>query len=262
MLTWDAEDYACNSTVQFEWAQQLIGRLALRDDDALLDIGCGDGRIDALLAGRVARGRVVGIDASADMIRLASERFPPSRHPNLSFVQMDARRIRLPGTFQVAFSNAALHWVDDHEAMLRGVRACLAPGGQILFQMGGRGNAAGILAVVWEVTRAAGWRESFAGLAPAWHFHGPEDYREWLPRCGFRPERLELLPRDMRYRDTDGLRGWLRSTWLPFTERLPPARRESFLDDAVRAYVSAYPPDADGTIHVAMVRLEVEAAAV
>src|SRR5665647_3189454 len=114
---------------------------------------------------------------------------PPAGHPNLSFRRMDATRLELPRAFDVAFSTAALHWVDDHEAVLGGVRRSLRPGGRLLFQMGGRGNVAEAWAVVDEVVARPRWRGYFAGFAPPYHFHNPEDYEAWLPRARFRVAR-------------------------------------------------------------------------
>jgi trans-aconitate methyltransferase len=47
---WNAEDYADHSTAQFTWAREMIGKLGLRGSESVLDIGCGDGKITALLA--------------------------------------------------------------------------------------------------------------------------------------------------------------------------------------------------------------------
>ncbi|MEJ2639925.1 MAG: class I SAM-dependent methyltransferase, partial [Desulfosarcinaceae bacterium] len=139
---WNATDYAENSSAQLAWAQELIDKLALRGDEALLDIGCGDGKISARIARALPQGRVHGIDLSADMIQLARRQFDGRSHPNLRFQQMNAARIQLARGFDVAFSTAALHWVPDHPAILKGVQACLIPGGRLLFLLGGCGNAA------------------------------------------------------------------------------------------------------------------------
>ena len=118
---WNAEDYAKNSSAQLKWAQELIEKLALQGGESVLDIGCGDGKITSQLALAADNGNVVGIDQSEEMIRLASERFPSAKYPNLSFLCMDATGISLSRKFDVGFSNAALHWVKDHAKALRGV---------------------------------------------------------------------------------------------------------------------------------------------
>jgi len=132
---WNAEEYAQHSSAQAHWARELIGKLALRGYETLLDIGCGDGKISAEIARIVAIGRVTGLDSSAEMIRLAAESFPREQYPNLTFVRQDATAIHLEEVFDVVFSNAALHWVRDHVAVLRGIRHCLRPRGRILLQI-------------------------------------------------------------------------------------------------------------------------------
>ncbi len=259
MTDWDARDYVAHSSAQQEWARELIAKLRLRGDEDVLDIGCGDGRATALIAERLPQGSVLGVDKSANMIALAVEQFSRAAHPHLTFRRMDAIRLKLPRAFDVAFSTAALHWVDDHEAMLRGVRSCLRPGGRLLFQMGGRGNIVEALAVVDGVIARSRWRGFFDGFVPPYHFHGPEEYHEWLPRAGFCVARAELIPKDVRHVDHRAFLGWLRTTWFSYTDRLPAELRDAFLDDVANAYAAAHPPDADGAIRVRMVRLEVEA---
>jgi trans-aconitate 2-methyltransferase len=259
--SWNATDYARNASAQAEWAAELIEKLKLRGNESLLDIGCGNGATTARLADLLPEGRVVGIDASSEMIRLARDSYPEERHPNLSFVEMDAADIRLAGTFDVVFSNATLHWVADQVAVLRGVRSCLRRGGRILFQMGGRGNAAGILRTVESLAARSPWRGYFEGFVSPYHFHGPEEYQGWLSAYGFEAVRVELIPKDMRHRGLEGLKGWLRTTWFPYTDRLPPELQDRFLDAVVASYVAGVPLDSEGCTHVAMMRLEVEARA-
>ncbi len=256
---WNAEDYAKNSSAQMEWAEELIAKLDLRGDESVLDIGCGDGKVSARLARAVLQGRVLGIDLSSDMIGLASERFPGVEYPNLAFRRMDAAAIDLPREFDVAFSNATLHWVADHRALLAGVRASLNSGGTILFQMGGRGNADAMMRTLQGLTARPRWAAFFEGFTAPYHFHGPDDYEAWLPEAGLRPRRVELVPKDMRHDGPEGLAGWLRTTWFPYTDRLPVEAREEFLEELVAAYLAEYPLDSEGKTHVEMVRLEVEA---
>jgi trans-aconitate 2-methyltransferase len=278
MNDWDARDYAAYSSAQLGWARELIDKLRLLGDEDVLDIGCGDGRATALIAERLPGGSVLGIDNSASMIALAEEQFPPpstaaaapsaspagpaaslSAYSNLRFRRMDAARLELPRSFDVAFSNAALHWVEDHEAMLRGVRACLRPAGRLLFQMGGRGNAAQVRDVVEELVARPRWRGSFRGFSSPYRFCGPDDYDAWLPRAGFRVTRAVLVDKDMQHAEDEAFRGWLRTTWFPYMDRLPEERRGDFLDELAAAYSAAHPADDQGVIHVRMVRLEVEA---
>lgn len=127
---WDADDYAGHSQAQFTWAQELIAKLDLAPDETILDLGCGDGKASALIAASVPIGSVLGVDNSRAMINLAREQFPSSAYPNLIFQVTDAVRLPFDRRFDAVFSNAALHWVQDHLSVLRGVkRALKRPGG-------------------------------------------------------------------------------------------------------------------------------------
>ena len=119
---WDAKDYAKNSQNQLQWAKELIPKLKLKENEALLDIGCGDGKITAELAKYLPNGRAVGIDSSAQMIKLAQNNFPKQNFPNLDFQLMDARKLSFENEFDVVFSNAALHWIVDQKPVLEGVQ--------------------------------------------------------------------------------------------------------------------------------------------
>ncbi len=63
----DGQRYRQSSTHQKEWGMRPISELALRGDEAILDVGCGDAVLTARLARLVPRGRVLGIDASTGM---------------------------------------------------------------------------------------------------------------------------------------------------------------------------------------------------
>ena len=94
-FNWNAQDYAANATAQAGWAASVLPRLALRGDERILDIGCGNGAITAQLAAQVPQGVVVGMDASPAMVALArASHTAPKAHRN----RVPARRFidRLP----------------------------------------------------------------------------------------------------------------------------------------------------------------------
>jgi trans-aconitate methyltransferase len=70
---------------------------------------------------------------------------------------------------------------------------------------------------------------------------------------------VELIDKDMPHNGKDGLAGWIKTTWLPYLERVPPQRKEQFIEDIVAAYLRDHPLDDEGIAHVKMKRLEVEA---
>ena len=257
---WDAADYAQASSVQQLWARELIAKLRLQGHERVLDIGSGDGKVTAEIAAKLPRGAVVGIDNSPGMIALAEASYPPATWVNLSFVLADAANLPFIAEFDVVFSNATLHWVLDHTPVLRGIRRSLRHGGTLLLQMGGRGNAAGVIAVLDEICSTPAWRPYFAGMPFPYGFYGPEQYHVWLGQASLTARRVELIPKDMRHAGRAGFEGWFRTTGsLAYTRRLPESLRPAFIEQVVAAYLKKNPPDADGTVHVQMMRLEVEA---
>lgn len=256
---WNAEDYAKNSQAQLQWAKELISKLNLQGNESLLDIGCGDGKITAALAQILKDGLVIGIDRDLDMINFARKNYPNTDYKNLTFSQMDAQKIELEQSFDLAFSNAVLHWVDDHVAVLKGVYKHLKPQGKILFQMGGQGNVGELRGVINEITQQNEWQAYFVNFTKPTYFYAPEDYLKWLVETNFKPLRVELIPKDMQHQGKEGLKGWLRTTWFPYTNQLPEILKEPFLDTVVDTYLQQIPIDEQGKTHVKMMRLEVEA---
>jgi trans-aconitate methyltransferase len=256
---WDSRDYELHSSGQRRWARELIAKLSLEGTEELLDIGCGDGKVTAEIAGLLTAGRVVGIDNSESMIELAAKRYPPEDHSNLAFTLMDAVDLRFGPVFDVVFSNAALHWVKDHRPVVESIHACLKPGGRILLQMGGQGNARTIIGVLDTMMQMEKYRRYFEGFEFPYGFHGVEYYQRLLKEAGFTGRRVELIDKDMAHDGPEGLKGWVRTTWLPYTERLEEPDRDAFIEELAQSYLEIEPLDAQGKAHVAMVRLEVEA---
>lgn len=256
---WNAADYAANSVVQQAWARELIARLNLRGDEHILDVGCGDGKVTAEIARALPNGSATGVDASAEMIAFAKRTFPNKQHPNLEFHVMDARKIKFARRFDFIFSNAALHWVDDHQKILQGAADVLKPGGRFVVSCGGKGNAQDVFVALRPEMRLKRWRGFFRKMPRPYFFYSPSDYEKWLPKAGFAVGSLKLAPKDATYPGADGFATWLRTTWIPYVQCVPESAREEFIAAVTQRYVAKHPPDAEDKVHVRMVRLEIEA---
>lgn len=258
-IQWDAASYAANSAVQQSWARELIAKLQLRGDEHILDVGCGDGKVTAEIACAVPHGAVVGVDASEPMIAFAQKKIPAKKNSNLEFRVMDARQIKFARQFNLIFSNAALHWVDDHEAILRGAASVLKSGGRFVVSCGGKGNAHEVFLALRPEMRLKRWCHYFRKMPLPYFFYAPGDYEKWLPKFGFKINALKLAPKDATYDGPNGFAIWLRTTWIPFVQRVPENVREEFIAAVTQRYVAKHPPDAENKIHVRMVRLEIDA---
>jgi SAM-dependent methyltransferase len=99
--------------------------------ERILDVGCGDGVLTKRIAERGAT--VTGIDNNLDMIRAA--------HANgVDALVVDSADMHFDREFDAAFSNAALHWMLDKNAVAAGIFRALKPGGRFAGEMGGAGN--------------------------------------------------------------------------------------------------------------------------
>jgi trans-aconitate methyltransferase len=259
MVNWNASDYSKHSSAQQQWALDLAAQLELAGHERVLDIGSGDGKFTAYLASKVPDGYVLGIDASPSMADFAREAFPEETYPNLDFRLQDATEMSFDAEFDVVFSNAVLHWIKDHGPLIDRIRNALVPGGRFLASMGGRGNAASIFAILDELASTQTWGPFLEGFDLPWGFYGPQEYTSWLEVAGLVVNRLELVEKDMVQAGSDGLAGWIRTTWIPYVQRIPEEQQAEFISAIVDSYLESHPLDEDGNAHVVMVRLEVDA---
>ena len=258
-FSWNAADYHTSSQAQQQWAQELIAKLALRGSEHVLDIGWGDGKVTAAIAESVPYGEVVGVDSSPEMIQFARGHFSDNQHPNILFIEMAAEALQFFEEFDVIFSSAALHWVNNHRPVLSGIARSLRPGGRILIQMGGKGNADQVFRALNILLGNQCWRQYFKGFSFAFGFFGIEEYRKWLSDTGLASVRVELIPKDMVFRTRQDFGSWIRTTWLPYLHRIPEDLHTAFIEALIDQYLSMYPADTNGAIHIGMMRLEIEA---
>jgi trans-aconitate methyltransferase len=254
---WNAKDYSKNASAQFGWGMELLDTITLNGDEAVLDIGCGDGKITKVIADSVPAGRVIGMDSSEDMIALAQETYQHEK-PTLDFTHGDASNLPYRNDFDLVFSNACLHWIKDHRPVLKGIADALRPGGRALLQMGGKGNVQTVQAMVRTVCERDHWKSYFEGFVSPHYFHGDDDYAVWLTEAGLSASRLLLIPKDMVHTPEE-FEGWFRSTWPAHIQCVPEPDQPAFIKECMEQYRETNPLQEDGCFHTPVVRLEVYA---
>ena len=167
---WDAATYHRVSAPQVSWGQRVLARLALRGDETVVDAGCGTGRLTAEVLEKLPRGRVIAVDASANMLREAAAGLVPRFGDRVQFVQADLQTLALPEPVDAIFSTAAFHWIPDHPRLFRHLHAALVPGGRLVAQCGGGPNLARLLERVATLMTAPVYAPAFAGWTGPWEF--------------------------------------------------------------------------------------------
>ncbi len=182
-LEFDGEKYKAGSRHQKEWGNRVVAELSgtLRGSERILDLGCGDGVLTAQLATLVPRGYVIGIDASKGMIATAKG----MERENTEFLHLDINSVAFVDEFDLIFSNATLHWVRDHDRLLRNCYRALKKDGGLRFNFAGYGNCSNLIAVVREHMTAGGFRDIFRSFPWPWYMPRIDDYRRSCAQSAF-----------------------------------------------------------------------------
>ncbi|CEJ88825.1 hypothetical protein VHEMI04853 [[Torrubiella] hemipterigena] len=201
-----------------------------------------DGILNAEFAKVLANGTgsVHGIDSSPAMIDAARELCKDSK--NATFEVLDAGKIHTnpdlqKGSYNKAFSNAAMHWIlrseDARKVFFHDVYASLAPGGTFAFEMGGLGNVSEMSTALLMVTaRRVGMPAAQAAFP--WFFPDEEWATAELENAGFKVEKVEREWRPTKA-DKGGVEGWLRLFGGMILEVIPENERDEAVKEAVEA---------------------------
>lgn len=193
---WSAKDYTDIGSFVPVLGSAVLDLLDPQPGDRILDLGCGDGALTERIVGRGAD--VVGVDASAELLKVARGR-------GLDVRLGSGEQLNFNAEFDAVFSNAALHWMLDPQAVATGVYTALQPGGRFVAEMGGFGNIAAVATALRAVMAA----HDYAGVDPGQFYPTVEQYEQLATAVGFTDFRGELIPRPTPL--ATGMADWLRT---------------------------------------------------
>jgi trans-aconitate methyltransferase len=237
--TWSSEGYAKNARFVTDLGAPVLELLAPRAGEHILDVGCGDGVLTKKIADLGCH--VVGLDSSADFVASA-------RKLGLEVVEKSASDMDFVARFDAVFSNAALHWMKDADAVIGRIARALRPRGRFVAEMGGHGCVATIHSALIEELDRRGYD---GRAASPWYFPTAEDYGARLAAAGFEVPYIALIPRPTPLPD---MMGWLATFSGYFTAVLPAAERQNYLE-SVRERIRPRLCDANGNWTADYVRL-------
>ncbi len=222
-MPWDPDQY---HRFQAERAAPFIDLVALidkRSELRVIDLGCGTGELTRQLAELLPASDVLGIDSSAQMLARAEEH----ARPGLRFEQ---RRVEdVMGAWDLIFSNATLHWIDDHATLIPRLFARVRPGGQLAVQMPSNHHHPSH-ALIRDLAREEPFRSALDGFARESPVLGIDAYADLFFAHGgsaitvFEKVYPHVLP------DSDAVVEWTKgSTLVPYMERLTPDLADAFL---------------------------------
>ena len=217
-MKWDAQLYERKHEYVTEYGRNLLEFIPNNPEQAILDLGCGTGVLTAQLEGRGSR--VIGVDSSQNMIVRAREQFT-----DITFMLCDALDLPFENEFDVVFSNAVFHWINDHDVLLKNIRKVLKPGGLLVCEFGAAGNIETIDKVFSEQASIYGY-----SCKSSFNFPTTEAFSKLLEKNQFVLDSISDYDRPTPLNDGEkGLEHFLRQFYAAELESVPEAIRKKII---------------------------------
>lgn len=182
-MKWDAKAYDSAKAPQADAGMDLINMVDVRDTDSILDIGCGTGKLTAELARLAHRGKVVGIDPSADMLDRARKKTLSLN--NVELLNIPAQIMDFDDEFDLVYSNSAFQWIKEQEDVIARAFAALRPKGRIAIQMPAKDFCWEMMENITSAISALGLDSKYRRMQTPWRFPLKEELRGFLEKAGF-----------------------------------------------------------------------------
>ncbi|MBL8645577.1 MAG: methyltransferase domain-containing protein [Rhodospirillaceae bacterium] len=248
--TWNPDLYLRYAAYRARPAEDLLPRLILNVPGDVYDLGCGPGTLTKKLKDKWPDRRVTGVDSSPDMLAAAREKFPSG----IEWRQADISRWTAPTPAALVFTNAALHWVPNHETLFPHLMAQVAPGGVLAVQVPVSGPQP-YHQCIEKVAEMEKWRDRFAGVHPHADPLPAKTYYDLL--CPLAAD-IDVWETDYHHvlEGENPVTEWISSTGLvPFLSVLSEAEKPGYLADYSACAAKAYPRQKDGKVLFTMHRL-------
>jgi trans-aconitate 2-methyltransferase len=229
-MTWDPQQYERFVAERSQPFSELLDLVRPRPGMRVIDLGCGTGRLTRELHERLKAVATLGIDNSEEMLGQARS-LMEGGGGGLGFKLSDiaADLSAFGGPYDLVFSHAALHWVDDHPTLLGRLTALVAPGGQLAVQVPANHDHPSHT-VAEAVASESPFREALGGYVRHPSVLTPREYAVLLDRLGYREQHVRLQVYGHHLASREEVAEWTRGTLLTvYRARLSEPLYEEFL---------------------------------
>lgn len=185
----------------------------------VVDLGCGTGALTFAMHEILGAEETLGIDSSAEMLARAAEH----TKDGLRFDRADAATFEADGAYDLVFSNAALQWIEGHDALFARLARAVAPGGQLAVQMPANVDHPTHV-VAAKIACEPPFAEHVTGkIRSSWPVLAPEAYAALLYDHGFDPQHVRLQVYAHELASRDDVVTWVEGTLLTEYQAAIPA---------------------------------------
>ncbi len=252
----DGDKYKKASSHQKEWANKILEELNFHGNETILDLGCGDGTITNQLAEMVPDGKVIGIDASEGMIKIALQ---DKQLQNVHFDLKDINEINYINEFDFIFSNATLHWIKDHGKLLKSIYPALKNNGELRFNFAADGNCSFFFKVIRKAISEKQYAQYFKDFSWPWFMPTIETYQKLAQEAAFSQIEIWGENVDRHFEDSEAMVKWIEQpSIVPFLKCIPEPEKINFRNYVVKRMIEET-KQKDGTCLETFRRVNVKA---
>lgn len=244
---WDARRYHAVANPQTQWGLEVARQFDWREDDRVLDAGCGSGRLSRELLTFFPKGRLIAVDADPSMAEAAAESLAaPLAAGRAEVHQASLLEFSPSAPVDVVFSNATFHWILDHDRLWRRCFDWLVPGGRVCVQCGGEGNLQPQITMVGEIARELFGASVAEGLNRPTLYAGGADTERRLVDCGYENIEVWLEPKPTVFEDRAAFEAFARTVFLrPYRGALAEEQWKRLLERWIDRSLESYGPRLD-----------------
>jgi trans-aconitate 2-methyltransferase len=234
---WDPAQYGKFEREREQPFFDLLAMVQPRHGMRVVDLGCGTGKLTRVLHEQLHARETLGIDRSDAMLAAMRDggqssglRFQVGTIEDFVGSRDSGSQPHGDG-WDLIFSNAALHWVDDHEALLDQLANRLAPSGQIAFQVPAQHDTLTHI-LAGELAAEEPFRSAFGGWQRSQPVLTPDAYARLLYRCGFPHPKVQLIVYPHVLAAREDVVEWVKGTLLTeYKRHLPTPMYDRFVEE-------------------------------